>query len=148
MRIVCDSAARLPLESQLVRTARQTPVLLAVGPEASEPRRQQLTAAGCEVFVCNAPTHAARLAALLDELGRRRMTNVLVEGGGQLLGSLLDAQAIDEVHVFIAPKLIGGATAPSPIAGQGIARLSEALSLDTPEIRQVGADVYVHGRVK
>ena len=148
VRIVCDSAARLPLESQLVQTARATPVLLAVGPEASEPRRQQLTAAGCEVFVSNAPTHAARLAALLDELGRRRMTNVLVEGGAQLLGSLLDAQAINEVHVFIAPKLIGGATAPSPIAGQGIARLSEALSLDTPEIRQVGADVYVHGRVK
>ena len=60
------------------------------------------------MLVCPGESHAERLAWLLDELGRRQMTNVLVEGGGQLLGSLLDAGQIDEVHAFIAPKLIGG----------------------------------------
>ena len=68
------------------------------------PNRQGLEAAGCEVFVCEGETHAERLDALLAELGRRRWTNVLVEGGGHLLGSLLDARAIDEVHVFMAPN--------------------------------------------
>jgi diaminohydroxyphosphoribosylaminopyrimidine deaminase/5-amino-6-(5-phosphoribosylamino)uracil reductase len=146
VRIVCDSGASLPIQSQLVRTARETPVLVAVGREAAEDRRQRLSNAGCEVLICDGATHAERLEALLDELGRRRMTNLLVEGGGRLLGSLLDARAIDEAHVFIAPKLIGGTDAASPIAGQGIEPLSGAFSLDAPEIRQVGSDVYVRGR--
>jgi diaminohydroxyphosphoribosylaminopyrimidine deaminase/5-amino-6-(5-phosphoribosylamino)uracil reductase len=84
---------------------------------------------------------------LLAELGRRRLTNVLVEGGGRLAGSLLDAGQIDEVHVFIAPKLIGGAAAPGPIAGEGIAQMAEALTLESVELEQVGSDTYLHGRV-
>ena len=104
-----------------MRTARETPVLVAVGQESSPADRSRLRNAGCEVFVCDGQTHAARLDALLAELGRRRLTNVLVEGGGRLLGSLLDARQIDEVHVFIAPKLLGGAAARTAIAGEGIA---------------------------
>jgi len=116
LRIVCDTAASLGCESQLVRTARETPVLVAAGEQAPPARRQRLREAGCEVLVCEGATHAARLDALLDELGRRRLTNVLVEGGGRLLGSLLDARQIDEVHVFIAAKLVGGSSAPGPVA--------------------------------
>lgn len=147
-RIVCDTRASLTCESQLVRTARETPVMVAIGQEAPEAQRRRLSEAGCEVLVCDGQTHAARLDALLEELGRRRMTNLLVEGGGRLLGSLLDAAQIDEVHVFIAPKLIGGATAPSPIAGQGIEELLQAFALDVPRWQQVGADLYLHGRVR
>ena len=147
LRVVLDTRASLKPESQLVRTAREVPVLVAVGHEAGEAPRGQLAESGCEVLVCEGPTHAARLDALLEELGRRRLTNVLVEGGGRLLGGLLDAGQIDEVHVFIAPKLIGGAAAGSPIAGEGIEDLSEALSLDAPEIGQIGSDTYIHGRI-
>ena len=146
LRVVLDTRGLLGSESQLVRTARQTPTLVAVGQEATRPQRERLSQTGCEVFVCTGKTHGARLEALLDELGRRRLTNVLVEGGGRLLGSLLDARQIDEVHVFIAPKLIGGSTAAGPVAGQGVEQLSEALCLDAPEVQQVGADVYIHGR--
>ncbi len=100
------------------------------------------------MFECPGETHIDRLHGLLEELGRRRMTNVLVEGGGRVLGSLLDARQIDEVHVFIAPKLIGGSQARIPLAGEGIVQMSEALCIDTPEMEQIGGDVYVHGRVK
>ena len=99
------------------------PVLVAAGQESSEADRPRLRDAGCEVFVCEGDNHAARLDALLAELGRRRLTNVLVEGGGRLLGTLLDAREIDEVHVFIAPKLIGGASAATAVAGPGIAEV-------------------------
>ena len=121
--------------------------LVAVGPEAQQSDRQRLARAGCEVLVCRAEARAARLDELLAELGRRRMTNVLAEGGGRLLGSLADAGQIDEVHVFIAPKLIGGASAVSPIAGEGIGELSEALALAQWEVEQAGSDVYLRGRV-
>ena len=145
LRVVLDTLAVLDRQSQLVRTARETPVLVAVG-EASPPaNRLRLSEAGCEVFVCEGETPAARLEALLRELGRRRLTNVLVEGGGRLLGSLADARQIDEIRVFIAPKLLGGGIG---VAGEGVAAVSDALPLDTPEVQQVGGDLYVRARVK
>ena len=147
LRVVVDTRGSLSSESQLVRTAREVPVLVAVGSEAPTADRHRLTEAGCEVLVCDADSHAGRLVQLLEELGRRRLTNVLLEGGGQLTGSFMDARLIDEVHAFIGPKLIGGASTPSPIGGHGIGEMSSALALEDPEVRQVGGDVYVHGRV-
>ena len=148
LRVVLDTRATLSSESQLVATAGETPVLVAIGQEAAEADCRRLSDAGCEVFVCQGDDHAARLDALLAELGRRRLTNVLIEGGGQLVGSLLEAGQIDEVHAFIAPKLVGGAAAPTPIGGTGLAEMSLALTLDAPTVRQVDSDVYVTGRVK
>jgi len=147
LRVVADTHASLPSESRLVRTAREIPVLAAVGSTVTPTGRKRLTEAGCEVFVCGGATPADRLDSLLVELGRRRLTNVLVEGGSRLLGSLFDAGQLDEVHVFIAPKLVGGAKAPGPIAGEGIEKLSAALKLDAPEVQQVGSDIYLNGRV-
>ena len=81
--------------------AGETPVLVAVGQQAAAKDRQRLTAAGCEVIECSGESHADRLAWLLDELGRRQIADILVEGGGQVLGGLLDLGQIDEVHAFI-----------------------------------------------
>ena len=75
------------------------------------------------------------------------MTNVLVEGGGRLLGSLFDARLIDEVHVFIAPKLAGGGEAPGPIAGRGVEAISAALALEDIAVREIAGDIYIHGRI-
>jgi diaminohydroxyphosphoribosylaminopyrimidine deaminase/5-amino-6-(5-phosphoribosylamino)uracil reductase len=147
LRVVVDTRASLASESQLVATAREVPVLVAAGPQAPQADRQRLEEAGCEVFVCQGDSPAGRLDELLLEFGRRRMTNVLVEGGGGLLGSLLDAGQLDEVHVFIAPKLIGGWAATSPIGGHGVEEISQALALENPDLQQVGTDVYVQGHV-
>jgi diaminohydroxyphosphoribosylaminopyrimidine deaminase/5-amino-6-(5-phosphoribosylamino)uracil reductase len=148
VRVVVDTRASLASESHLVRTARETPVLVAAGPEAAVSDRERLRQSGCEVLICDGPSPGERLGALLDELGRRRMTNVLVEGGSRLLGGFFDARLIDEVHVFLASRLIGGADAPSAIAGRGIERMADALSLDKASVQQIGADVYVRGRIK
>ena len=145
-RVVLDTRASLPSQSQLVRTAGQAPLLVAVGSEAALADCRRLQESGCEVLICPGATHAARLDALLRELGRRQFSNVLVEGGGRVLGSLLDARRIDEVHVFVAPKLLGGAAAPSPIAGQGVAELAAALELDDVVIQLLDGDVYLRGR--
>ncbi|MGD9721968.1 MAG: bifunctional diaminohydroxyphosphoribosylaminopyrimidine deaminase/5-amino-6-(5-phosphoribosylamino)uracil reductase RibD [Pirellulales bacterium] len=147
-RIVLDSQATLSSASQLVCSARDVPVMVAVGEQSAPGERQRLTDAGCEVLVCTGATHDERLAWLLDELGRRHMTNVLVEGGAQVLGSLIALREIDEVHTFIAPKLVGGTGPVAPIGGQGVEHMADALALDEPEIERSGSDVYVHGRVK
>ena len=124
------------------------PVLIAVAAAAPTEQVAALRAAGCEVVELSGTSRAERLAQLLDELGRRRFTNVLVEGGGTLLGALFDLGEVDEVHAFIAPKLIGGAQATTPLAGAGLAKMAEARALDDVEIRQLGGDVYLSGRVR
>jgi diaminohydroxyphosphoribosylaminopyrimidine deaminase/5-amino-6-(5-phosphoribosylamino)uracil reductase len=148
VRVVVDSQARLPPDGRLVRTARQTPVLVAVGPQANAEHCRRLQDAGCEVWPGTADDAQERLLQLLDELGRRRLTNLLVEGGGQLLGSLFDAGEIDEVHVFVAAKMVGGRDAPSPVGGWGVEQVSQAWALQTPTVEQLGDDLYVHGRLR
>jgi diaminohydroxyphosphoribosylaminopyrimidine deaminase/5-amino-6-(5-phosphoribosylamino)uracil reductase len=147
-RIVVDSSARLALTSQLMRTVGEAPVLVAAQASAPDERCRRLEQAGAEVYRCPGESATERLGALLDELGRRQMTNVLVEGGGSLLGSLFDRNWIDEVHVFVAPKLLGGSRAPTPLAGAGIANLAEACAVERTEMRRLGEDVYFSGRVR
>jgi diaminohydroxyphosphoribosylaminopyrimidine deaminase / 5-amino-6-(5-phosphoribosylamino)uracil reductase len=147
LRVVLDTHAALGSDSQLVRTAREVPVLVAVGAASPPASRARLNDAGCEVFICEGETPPARLDALLRDLGRRKLTNVLVEGGGRLLGSLIDARQIDEIRVFIAPKLFSGATAGTAVAGEGIAAVADALQLETPEVQPVGGDLYIRARV-
>jgi diaminohydroxyphosphoribosylaminopyrimidine deaminase/5-amino-6-(5-phosphoribosylamino)uracil reductase len=145
-RIVVDSNASLSPGSRLVQTAADVPVLVAVSSEAKSDACRQLSEAGVEI-VRLVGTYEQRLGALFADLGRRRMTNVLVEGGSHLLGALFDTRAIDEVHVFIAPKLAGGSTALSPLAGTGVERMADALKLADITIEELDGDVYVHGRV-
>ncbi|MBL9165303.1 MAG: bifunctional diaminohydroxyphosphoribosylaminopyrimidine deaminase/5-amino-6-(5-phosphoribosylamino)uracil reductase RibD [Planctomycetaceae bacterium] len=148
-RIVLDSQAVLSLDSQLVRTSSEAPVLVAAAANAPESRCHALREAGVEVWQA-APTALSasdRWLSLLDELGRRRMTNVLVEGGAKVLGALLDAHEIDEVHAFIAPRIVGGA-GPSPLAGEGLPTMAQALSLVDRRVESLGEDLYVHGRLK
>lgn len=147
-RIVVDSQARLALDSQLARTARDVPVLVAVGPAASAEDCRRLSNAGCEVWVGDAADATRRLLLLLDELGRRRMTNLLVEGGGRLLGSLFDAREIDEVHAFITSKLVGGQDAMTPVGGSGVEQMPQARWLQTPIVERLDDDLYVHGRIR
>ena len=147
-RILVDSQASLSLDSQLVRTVDQAPVLLAVGTAADPDHCRQLQQAGCELLTCAGRDHPQRLQQLLDELGQRRFTRVLVEGGAGLLGNLLVLGQIDEVHVFIATKLVGGDQARSPIGGPGVEQLEQALQLQHATIQQLGDDVHVHGYVR
>ncbi len=157
-RIVADNRAELPLDSQLVRTVDQAPVIVAAGPAASEENVRRLLAAGVEVLrlpSANAGEHSSQptdtrpdLRGLLAELGRRDMTNVLVEGGSGILGALFDRQLCDEVHVFVAPKIVGGASAKSPVAGIGLDQIPALADLQNPEFEIVDDDVYIHGALR
>ncbi len=146
-RIVLDSKASLALDSQLVRTARNAPVLVAVGPHALAESCGELATRGVEVWQSSAPDRIGRLAELLDELGRRQMTNLLVEGGAEVFGALVDLDAIDEVHAFIAPRIVGGA-GPSPVARLGFDAMAAALRLAVTSVERSGEDVHIRGRVE
>jgi diaminohydroxyphosphoribosylaminopyrimidine deaminase/5-amino-6-(5-phosphoribosylamino)uracil reductase len=147
VRIVLDSMASLSPDSQLVRTAAEAPVLVAASRDAPSSRCRELSDCGVEVWQGSSVELTDRWLDLLDKLGRRHMTNVLVEGGSKVLGALFDARAIDEVHVFIAPKLIGG-NVPAPLAGRGMPEMKEALQLGSCHVEQLGSDVYLYGRIR
>lgn len=144
-RVVLDGAARLPLESQLVRTAREVPVLVAVDAAAPEDRVEALRRTGCEGVRLPRASGRPGVGELLDTLGKRRWTNILVEGGGEVLGSFLDAGEIDEVSVFVAPRLAGGVDARGPVLGRGVERMAEAMRLARWQVESVEGDVYLHG---
>jgi diaminohydroxyphosphoribosylaminopyrimidine deaminase/5-amino-6-(5-phosphoribosylamino)uracil reductase len=135
VRVVLDHHGRTPPTSQLARTARETPTWIVTA-GASTPH---LAALGCEV------SSLPDAGALLDEMGRRRMTNVLVEGGAAVLGTFLDAGEIDELHVFIAPRLAGGAEGKTPIGGRGVEKIADALALTEWRAEMVEGDVCLHG---
>jgi diaminohydroxyphosphoribosylaminopyrimidine deaminase/5-amino-6-(5-phosphoribosylamino)uracil reductase len=143
-RVVLDGRARLPLSSQLVQTAASVPVLVAVAEGADASRRRALEDRGCEVVVFPASPRVP-IVPLLRELSRRGMTNVLVEGGGLVLGSFLDEHQVDAVDVFIAPIVEGGDHASTPVRGKGNEAMSEAIRLAKTEITQVDVDVRVRG---
>jgi diaminohydroxyphosphoribosylaminopyrimidine deaminase/5-amino-6-(5-phosphoribosylamino)uracil reductase len=141
-RIVLDSQGRLSPESQLVRTAGEAPLLVVTTEAATS-----FSAPGVDWLRLPAEQGRPALAALLDELGRRRVTHLLVEGGAEVLGSFRDAGAIDEAYVFIAPKLLGGAAAKSPVGGRGVATLAKSLAFGRWEMERIDDDLLVHGWV-
>lgn len=148
IRIVLDSQAALSPGSQLARTAHETPVLVAASDEAPADRVAALQAVGVEVLLLDGQDRQARLELLLAELSRRQVTNVLVEGGGAVFGSLLELNALDEVYAFVAPKLLGGAAAPGPVGGPGVGGIEAALPLIEPAVSRIGPDILVHGRIQ
>jgi diaminohydroxyphosphoribosylaminopyrimidine deaminase/5-amino-6-(5-phosphoribosylamino)uracil reductase len=148
LRVIVTGYGRIPPDCQLLRTTAEAPLLIAAAVESVVRNGQAWQAAGAEVFTLPDLAGPANVRALLDELGRRRCTNILVEGGAGLLGSFLDARAIDEVHVYLAPRLAGGRTAASPIAGNGVAQMTEALTLTEWTVEPSGDDLYLHGRVR
>ena len=140
-RVVLDASGNLSPDSQLVRTAREVPVLVVTESE----KCRQLEQCGCEIL--RLPRGENFLRSLLEHFASRRWTHVLVEGGRKVFGAFFDAGCIDEVHTFIAPKLIGGESAISVIGGEGLETMSLAEQLESPEIKIIGQDIYVRGRI-
>jgi diaminohydroxyphosphoribosylaminopyrimidine deaminase / 5-amino-6-(5-phosphoribosylamino)uracil reductase len=145
-RVVLDSSARLPPSSRLVQTSRETPVIVAVTQCSTAQTRDQLARLGCEVMLFPGRGQVP-IADLLIELGRRGMTNVLVEGGGKVLGSFLDEGQVDAVDVYIAPALEGGDHARTAVRGRGVRLMREASRLRQLEVSQVSGDVRVKGHL-
>ena len=145
LRVVVDSQASLAIDSHLVQTAKAVPVLIWAGPNASRENVDRLQTAGCRVEISQTPERASELMRFLHS--EYQATNVLCEGGGQLLGGLLDQGLIDECHVYVAPKLIGGAGATAPCLGRGFESVAQGPRLEVVEQLQLGSDQFWRARI-
>lgn len=144
-RIVLDSMARTPLQAQLL-TDQAAPVIIAVTEQAPTERRQALQQAGAEVIVLPGPAaQGIDLAALFTLLGERSLTSILIEGGAKINAAAIQANVVDKVAWFIAPKLVGGQAAPGPVGGPGLADISNAYRLEDMSIKTIEQDMLVTG---
>jgi diaminohydroxyphosphoribosylaminopyrimidine deaminase/5-amino-6-(5-phosphoribosylamino)uracil reductase len=115
LRVIFDSQARLPLDSQLLRTLDQSPILVVVTPEADPSRVRTLEAAGAEILSAPGPSRTDRITSALTALGHRGITSLFLEGGRTLASAFQAADHLDESRTFVAPVLLGEAgDAPRP----------------------------------
>lgn len=146
LRIVCDSRLRTPLTAQVVQTASDVPALLATC-ESDPARHAPYQKAGCKIEVFPAQDGHVDLRALVTRLGTRNVDSVLLEGGSTLHWAALDAGIVQRVQCYIAPKLFGGHTAPSPVGGFGVETPNTAFRLRNVTWRQLGEDFLMEGEV-
>lgn len=142
IRIVADRQARIPLESQLVRTAHELPLIIAYADGADEEKLQQLRDAGVMLWNCNT------LRELVQRAGAENIDSILLESGGTLSEALLHEGLVDEVMAFIAPKIIGGKMAKTPVEGDGVAMMSDSIELEDRTVQVFDDDVLITGLVK
>jgi diaminohydroxyphosphoribosylaminopyrimidine deaminase/5-amino-6-(5-phosphoribosylamino)uracil reductase len=147
-RVVFDSGARLPIDSALVGSIDEAPLIVVCAPEAPSAKRDALEGAGAEVIVAPGRTDRDRLQAGLLELGRRDVQELLVEGGPTFAGALFDAGEIDELRLFIAPVLVGAAEARAVLEGEGAVRIADGVRPLATSFEQVGEDMLVRARLK
>ena len=146
LRVVVSTNGRLPLDSQLGRTAADVPTLIAVA-AAPDDVVAGWRSVGADVVSAPAADGRVDLEALLRALLARGVHSVLVEGGAGLAGSLLDARLVDRLVMFLSPKIVGGTDAPGPVGGQGVERMADALALQNVQWRRFGEDLAVIGDV-
>lgn len=146
LRVVADSSLRIPPESRLVQTARDHPTVVA-GVEGLCPpgKRKMLIDRGVAVWDLPGADGQVDVRALLQSLGSRDVAGLLLEGGSSLNASFLKAGAVDKYVFFVAPRIIGGGTAPGPFGGAGAEILAEAPRLTALECRVAGADLVITG---
>ncbi|MFC1969698.1 bifunctional diaminohydroxyphosphoribosylaminopyrimidine deaminase/5-amino-6-(5-phosphoribosylamino)uracil reductase RibD [Chloroflexota bacterium] len=142
IRLVVDSKGRVPLDAHIFEPPGG--VLLAVAAPFDSAKKEKLVQAGAEVLELPGEEGSVDVMELFKSLGKREIVTVLVEGGGQLLGSLFDHQLVDKVLVFVSPVIIGGSRAVI-VAGDGVDNMARALRLSRVNIKSFGDDVLVSG---
>jgi len=145
VRIVLDTSLRVAREARVLSEISEARTVVACGRSADRGRIARLRARGVDVWpLATGPEGRVSLKAMLRRAAREGMTSILIEGGGQVLASALDAGVVDKLVVFLAPKILG-ADARAGVGDLGIGTLDEAVSLCDVRWRRVGQDFMVEG---
>ena len=148
IRVVVDSNARLSLESQLVQTAEEYRTIVAYTRFAPEERVKALQEAGVEMLLCEEKEGLVDVRNLLELLGQFGIDSILLEGGGSLNYTFLAEGLADELYAFIAPKIVGGMNAKTPVEGLGVEKMADAITLELKNVLNIGDDVLLKLKVK
>ena len=148
IRVVVDSNARLSLDSQLVKTAGEYRTIVAHTRFAPEERVKALRETGVEMLLCKEKEGLVDVRNLLELLGQSGIDSILLEGGGSLNYTFLSEGLADELYAFIAPKIVGGMNAKTPVEGAGMEKMADAINLELENVLNIGHDVLLKLKVK
>jgi diaminohydroxyphosphoribosylaminopyrimidine deaminase/5-amino-6-(5-phosphoribosylamino)uracil reductase len=143
LRVVLDSRLQIPPRARLLKVTGSSRTLIATTAKASVARMKQLRTGGVEVVRLPAEHRRVSLAACVRYLGKRSITSVLIEGGGEIAASALRAGLVNRLLLIIAPVLLGGHDAVGLIGGRSPTRLAEGLRLSTLTWRRLGSDILI-----
>ncbi|MFA5162032.1 MAG: bifunctional diaminohydroxyphosphoribosylaminopyrimidine deaminase/5-amino-6-(5-phosphoribosylamino)uracil reductase RibD [Elusimicrobiales bacterium] len=149
LRVVADTELRIPVSCDMVKTAREHPLLVACSSDAPAAKRRALEKAGCGVLAFKTGGRVP-LAPLMRELGRRGIAYAMLESGPALCGAFSDAGLVDKFIFISAPAVFGGGKALPSLGGRGIARVSGGLlglRLENVSVRMCGGDIVAEGHV-
>jgi diaminohydroxyphosphoribosylaminopyrimidine deaminase/5-amino-6-(5-phosphoribosylamino)uracil reductase len=141
-RIILDNRLRLSLDSKIATTTDEAPTLVFTNNIDPEPVRK-LQDVGVEVIPIEGG--ARNIAGVLDELKKRDIQSVLIEGGTEVAGAVIEAGVVDKVSFIMSPIIIGGYDAPVAIGGKGTETLADAFKLGDIEISRLGPDIEIAG---
>ena len=141
-RIICDTNLRIPVNSNMIRTAKEIPTLIAHSCENTE-KVQYFSDLGCKIIKVEKKDGKICLNRLFDKLYAEKIDSVLIEGGAEINYSAIKSGIVSKAYVYIAPKMIGGVSAKTPVGGMGISRLSDAVCFSAPKIKFLGEDVLL-----
>lgn len=147
IRIVVDSTARIPLDSKILNTSNQAKTIVAVTKSADKDKIAVIENLGNEVIVAATKRRKVDLEDLMLKLGEKGIDSILLEGGATLNNSALRGGIVDEVMAFIAPKIVCGSTAKTPVGGCGIKKMNDAITLHSIKIEQIDDDILICGKV-
>ena len=145
IRIIVDSTGKIPLSSKVLNVNLDTKTILATTKRASEDKLKILKEMGIEILIVPQKNNRVDLSYLMKALGERNIDSVLLEGGSNLNYSATQEGIVDKIITFIAPKIIGGASAKTPIGGKGIALMNDAIKVESMQIHKFGDDFMLEG---
>ncbi len=146
IRVILDSKARIPLDAHVLNDG-EAPTMIAVTDVAPPQRLAAIQEKGAEIIQAGTGDYI-NLQQLMKILGEREIASLLVEGGGCVNFSFLQAGLVNKVMAFIAPELLGGKDALTPVEGEGFERLSQAVRLTDVQVEQLDGDLLVEGNVE
>lgn len=147
-RIIIDSKCRLPLNARVLNMTSNADTIVVTTEKAGEESLRRLKDKGAEVIITPLKNHRVDLNYLMKKLGERSIDSVLLEGGGTLNYSALEEGIVDKVNFFIAPKIIGGNAAKTPVTGEGKAYMKDAILLRDVHYQSFGEDIMIEGYVR
>ena len=146
IRIICDTTLRTPTNSRILETAKQIPTILLTA-AADKTKYQPYIDKGCQIILISCKNNKLDLQSAMQILAKQDIDSIFLEGGATLNASALEAGIVQKVQTYIAPKLFGGASAPTPIAGQGVAHPNQAYLLKNQKITILGEDILIESEV-
>lgn len=147
LRVVLDSRLRLPLDSHLASTRDQGDIIVFCGRRPNDDRRHELEQVGIEVIPTAGTGGRVPFDPVLEELGRRQVLGLLIEGGGEINFEALRGQVIDKLVCFLAPRILGG-QAVTMFGGAGFPGLDQAPPLAFSRVERIGPDLMIEAYPK